>query len=241
MIKIVFLGVGEACDENLPNTSILVEAKKSLLLDCGYSVVNRLWQYNSNPEFPDGVYISHLHGDHFMGLPFLLLRAWEVKRKNPLTIICHPSMKNALLTSMKTAYWNIYEEFNYKFLEIRKNIRFHEFELEIAKSGHAQTNYAIKVNVKGRKIGYSGDGDLSNATAQLFRDCDVLIHEAYFLEKGPPSHGSAKGLIEYVRRAGIKKLALVHICRHKVNEVKKFAKQHKNILTPRPFDKVILA
>ncbi len=38
-MKIIFLGVGEAFDENLPNNSQLVmSGKTNLLLDCGFTV-----------------------------------------------------------------------------------------------------------------------------------------------------------------------------------------------------------
>ena len=59
-MKINFLGVGEAFDNVLPNTSILVSSKKTnILLDCGYSVPQQYFKLSNNPNFLDAIYISH--------------------------------------------------------------------------------------------------------------------------------------------------------------------------------------
>ncbi|MEF9476067.1 MAG: hypothetical protein L0958_05190 [Candidatus Mariimomonas ferrooxydans] len=65
-MEIVFLGVGEAFDETVPNNSHVVLSDTTILLDCGYSVPAQLWKYNANPSFLDAIYISHRHADHYL-------------------------------------------------------------------------------------------------------------------------------------------------------------------------------
>ncbi len=76
-VKIKFIGVGEAFDEDLPNTSILVRARderneSSILLDCGFTAPPSFWKIAKDPDDLDAIWISHFHGDHFFVLPALL-------------------------------------------------------------------------------------------------------------------------------------------------------------------------
>jgi ribonuclease BN (tRNA processing enzyme) len=57
----------------------------SVLLDCGASSLIAVRRFGVDPNSVQTVLISHLHGDHFGGLLFLLLDAQFVsKRKIPL-------------------------------------------------------------------------------------------------------------------------------------------------------------
>ena len=71
MTEVIFLGVGEAFDEELPNTSILIRYGKgtspvTLLLDCGFTAPPRLWKEEPEVDILDGTplldvkpYVSH--------------------------------------------------------------------------------------------------------------------------------------------------------------------------------------
>jgi len=86
-MKVIFLGTGEAFDENyLNNSSLVITGKTKLLLDCGMTTPYQLWKYNNDQNLLDAVYISHSHADHYFGLPALLVRMWEEKRKKPITV-----------------------------------------------------------------------------------------------------------------------------------------------------------
>ncbi len=91
-MRVTFLGVGEACDERLPNTSLWVQSgvgdqRQSVMMDCGFTVPSLYWQQQSDPNDLDALWISHFHGDHFFGVPALLLRFWEMKRSKALAIV----------------------------------------------------------------------------------------------------------------------------------------------------------
>ncbi|MCX6765282.1 MAG: MBL fold metallo-hydrolase [Candidatus Nealsonbacteria bacterium] len=108
-MKIVFLGVGEAFDDNLPNNSqIVITDKTKMLLDCGFNIPQSLWRYNGDPNFLDAVYISHQHADHYFGLPAVLLRMWEGGRERGLTVICQKSLIDSFQEYMDFAYNQFY-------------------------------------------------------------------------------------------------------------------------------------
>ncbi|MBU1973994.1 MAG: ribonuclease Z, partial [Nanoarchaeota archaeon] len=120
-MRVVFLGVGEAFDENNPNNAHLILSKTKLLLDCGYSVPVQLWKYNSNQSFLDAVYISHRHADHYFGICPLLTRMWEEKRSKPLTIICQKGLKKVIIKLLEIGYPGFPKKFKFKinFIEVK--------------------------------------------------------------------------------------------------------------------------
>ena len=82
MVEVTFLGVGEAFDEKLTNTSVLVKVEEGcsnvrLLMDCGFTVPSQFWREGLHVDALDAVWISHFHGDHFFGVPALLVRFLE--------------------------------------------------------------------------------------------------------------------------------------------------------------------
>ena len=158
-MKITFLGVGEAFDENTPNNShLIVTEKTKLLLDCGYSIPQQLWKFNSDPNFLDAIYISHQHSDHFFGLYPILMRMWEDGRKRDFFII---SQKD-LIDFMNYAYKGFLEKFKYKINVIKvkegESISFQDLSLSFQKTVHSGENFAIKVTDNKKTMAYSGDG-----------------------------------------------------------------------------------
>ena len=87
-MNVFFVGVGEACDAKHGNTSIHVQTVNDtcLLCDCGFSAAHSYFAFCDDPDQLDMVWNSHFHGDHFFGMPLLLLRFWEMKRSKPLVI-----------------------------------------------------------------------------------------------------------------------------------------------------------
>lgn len=216
-MKIIHLGVGEAFDETLPNNSHLVISKTRLLLDCGYSVPQQLWKYNSDQSFLDGIYISHLHADHYFGIPALLTRMWEEKRKKPLAIICPKDAKSQIARLIDFAYKSIASKFEFKldFIEAegRQKIEFNEFELSFAPTIHSVPNLAVKIKSKNMAFCYSGDGQFTEETEKLYKGTDLVIHEAFTLDEKLPNHACIAELIEMAERNRVKCLALTHIRR----------------------------
>ena len=105
-MRAVFAGVGEAVDERLPNTSILLESQgHRLLLDCGFTAAHTL--FAAAPDAATtlrGVFISHFHGDHWFGLPALLSRLMVEGRTAPLAIVGLPGVEEKVRGLVPLAY-----------------------------------------------------------------------------------------------------------------------------------------
>ena len=90
-MRVIFAGVGEAFDENLGNTTVLVttgsgKRKRQILLDCGFTGAHAFWKASQDPMDLDAIWVSHFHGDHFFGVPLVLLRGSRRKSSQPWTL-----------------------------------------------------------------------------------------------------------------------------------------------------------
>ena len=89
-MRVQFLGTGTPLgQEGRLQTCILLSADdKRVLLDCGMTSLVALARAQVEPESLDAIVITHLHGDHFGGLPLLLLEIAlrDHGRRSPLHI-----------------------------------------------------------------------------------------------------------------------------------------------------------
>ncbi|MBU3895858.1 ribonuclease Z [Patescibacteria group bacterium] len=229
-MKAVFLGVGEAFDENYSNNSIIVVSDKTkILLDAGYSVPQQLWKYNNDPEFLDAIYISHIHADHCFGLPAILMRMWEDGRKKDLTIICQKEL-NGLL---EYAYSSFQEKFEYKIIYVEPgNMQFRDLSFSFQETIHTRENLAIKIN---NSIAYSGDGS-PQEDSSFYKDLDLLILETYLCDQEKVGHSSIVSGIAFAEKNNVKCLALTHINRRLRKEGVKKINSKVKVIIPEPLD-----
>jgi ribonuclease BN (tRNA processing enzyme) len=88
------------------NTCFLIESAKSrLLVDCGASSLVALKARGLDPNDVEGIVLSHLHGDHFGALPFLLLDAqFLARRERPLLIAGPPGTRARLNAALEVFF-----------------------------------------------------------------------------------------------------------------------------------------
>jgi len=216
-MKVVFLGVGEAFDENLVNNSHIIWSETKLLLDCGYAIPRHLWRHYPDKDFLDAMYLTHPHADHYLGTPVLWARLWEEQREKPLKVIAQTAICRDLPTLMEYAYRGLLERFPFpiEYVEVNAGDRItvNELTLTFAASQHSAPNLAVRVESGGRSVCYSGDGMFSDATKELYRGADLLIHEAFAFEQVVPAHAGIKEVIRMAEEVGVRALALTHLNR----------------------------
>jgi ribonuclease BN (tRNA processing enzyme) len=244
-MKVIFLGVGEAFDETLTNNSHLILSETNLLLDCGYNAPGQIWKYNADQSFVDALYISHTHADHYFGVPALLTRMWEEKRKKPFTIICPRGTKETIEELIEYGYRGISGRFDFetRLLEgdEHRPITLNELEMSFAPTEHPASNHAVRVGNGKNTLCYSGDGMFTDKTKALYKNSDLVIHEAYTYDKKIPNHACVTDLIEMATRNNIHCLALTHLQRtFRRDEMEAFTRNIRDagvkIIIPKPFE-----
>jgi len=252
-MEITFLGVGEAFDENLPNTSLLIrteyqEEPVTVLLDCGYSVPPRFWQLGLDVETLDAVWISHFHADHAFGLPALLVRLWEEKRSKDLYFLGQKGIESFVLKCLDLAYPNFLPrlEFSLRFMEVEPGepVTALGISWRTAVNDHPQRDLALRLDVEGTSLFYSGDGRPTAETGALAAGVNLIVHEAFHLSKDIPGHGTIAGCLDMAQSCGARRLALVHIQRdvrrERFDEIQELASsvQEFEVLIPEPGDRL---
>lgn len=216
-MQALILGCGEAFDERLPNTSVLVRTgEASILFDCGYSVPPRVWAAVRDDSELDAIYLTHAHADHYFGVPALLGRMWEEGRTKPLTILSQQAVLDQIRALMELAYRTLAARFqfeiDYRPVKPGESVELCGSTFDFAETHHAVTNVAVRLRYGGKTICYSGDGMFTRVSRELYRGANLVVHEAYRFEKSPV-HGDIPSLLEMAGEEGVGKLALVHVQR----------------------------
>ena len=225
-LHVIFAGVGEAFDERLDNCSLLVRSDAAMiLLDCGFSAPFAFWRHaldaGLNPSDLDAVWVSHLHGDHFLGLPALLLRLYEEGRTRPLTIVGPEGLTDAVATAASLAYSTVGElvrtgaPYAVQVMEVEPGGSLDLLDLcwRFAAPGHSGSALSLRLDGPEASLFYSGDGRPTDVTRALAHGCGLIVHEAYALDADTPGHGTVAGAMDFARAAGASALALVHVHR----------------------------
>lgn len=167
----------------------------------------------------DAVVLSHHHGDHFLGLPFLFLQWKAAGRKRPVRII-GPERTRELATEIgQHVYpWLFETEFPVEWEELRDGAtaRCGGLSLEALAVKHdsrLSDNLGFHLNLDGRRLGYTGDSAMCDAILDLARSSETLISECASVSDLVPTHMNLRDDIPTLRAAmpSASRLILTHL------------------------------
>ena len=148
MAKVLFLGTSAATPKprgTLPSIYLEYEGF-GILMDVGEGTQYQLMKAKVGFSKVKVIVVSHMHGDHVLGLPGLIETMAMASRKEDLIIIGPSDLKEFLVTSFKlTHFWppfNIYFYPSPTKLEI-KNIKIETFPVN-----HTVESYGTKVEIE---------------------------------------------------------------------------------------------
>ncbi len=236
-MQITFLGVGEAFDPTLPNTSTLVQSGgQTLLVDCGFSAAQSFFQHVGDPNRLDGLYLTHLHADHCFGLPGLLTWMASEGRTKPLEILGPAERRETVLALLDRGYPGVRGKLPYPVVlcdvPLGGTGSWRDWSIDTAPTLHPVPNHAIRVGVPGGKsLMISGDGEMTPESRALASRVNLLVHEAYRPAEYRSGHSTVHDVVQLGKQAGVGAIALVHVERSKRREVESNA---EGCLVPAP-------
>ena len=220
-MELTFIGSGDAFGSGGRfNTCILVRgARRCFLIDCGATSLIALKRAQIDLDVIDGVMLTHLHGDHFGGLPFLLLDAQLMSKRRRPIFIWGPEGFEARLAALREALFPGSSTAALKFgIEIathRSGVRYETDGLAVtplpAVHSAGSPCFALRVECESKTIAYSGDTAWTDALIAAGRGADLLICECSSFERDLPGHLSWRTLAAKLPSIGAKRVVLTHM------------------------------
>ncbi len=217
--RLRFVGCGDAFGNGgrFQTCLHLTGAQDSMLVDCGASSLTALKAAGIEPNEIEAVLLTHLHGDHFGGLPFLVLDGQFRRRERPLTVAGPAGTRERTEAAMELMFpgsARARRRFALDFLELD--------ELTPTTVGPALVSAltveqpdtpasALRVEYGGRVVAYTGDTAWTDGLVELARGADLLVAEAYFFEREVPYHLSYATLRSHHEQLECKRIILTHM------------------------------
>ena len=220
-MQVRFVGCGDALGSGGRfNTCFhIAGARVNFLIDCGASSLPALKRLGIARDDIDLILITHFHGDHFGGLPFLLLDAQFTRRTRPLVIAGPQGIETRLTQVMEALFENsskTKQRFDLSVIALKPGetrafgaVNVTPFPVVHGESGGPFL--AHRVEAEGRVIAYSADTEWTETLVPLARDADLFIAEAYYYDKVVKNHLSLKTLEAHLPEIKPKRLILTHM------------------------------
>lgn len=219
-IRLTFIGCGDAFSSGgrLHTCFYLQGAEEPMIVDCGATSLAGLKRERIDPASIGSVALSHLHGDHFAGLAWIIIEGRLGERDKPLVIGGPPTTSERLRRASEALYPGSgeaatpFEIDHVEFAEGRRS------ELgpstvtpfEVIHSSGAPA-YALRVEYGDKVIAYSGDTEWTDNLIDAAHGADLFICECNFFDQRAPGHLDYRTIIEKRSHFECKRLVLTHM------------------------------
>ena len=198
-IKVTLLGTaaGPVVRLNRYQTTTLVEAGgEKFLFDCGRGVLLRMVEAGIPMESVTKVFLTHLHSDHVVDLPDMLLTPWAARmaRKVPLEVWGPDGTVDMMNNLQKAFAYDIHirrdvdEKFSAEGIkvishDVKEGVLYEKNGVKVTAflvdHGPVKPAYGYRVDYAGHAVALSGDTRPSENLVKFSKGVDVLIHEAF--------------------------------------------------------------
>jgi len=216
--RVRFVGSGDSFGNGGRfQTCILVDSVGyRFLIDCGATSLVALKRAGFDPGSIDAVLLTHFHGDHCGGVPYLILDGQFSKRGRPLVVAGPLGVRERMTAVFEAALptsSGTEQRFGVTYVELgAKATRIGPLEVVALPVAHlAETSpHGLRVRVDDRIVAYTGDTDWCDALPRLADGADLFIAEAYSFEKRIPQHLSHATLLAHRDELRATQIVLTH-------------------------------
>lgn len=200
-MKLVLLGTGtpNAESDRSGPCAAVVNGEMAFMVDCGPGAVRRASAAcvrgiaQLGPERLNVVFLTHLHSDHTLGLPDVILTPWVLERREPLKVFGPPGTRRMVQCILEAFSEDIRERrlglqpsddsglaVEVTELDRDTSICLNGIDVDAFTVNHgSMTCFGYRFSAGGRTIAISGDTAPFKGMEEAYSGCDVLLHEVY--------------------------------------------------------------
>jgi ribonuclease Z len=238
-IELQFLGSGNAFASGRSYGSFLVDGR--ILFETPPTTLPALREMGKPLEDIQYIFISHFHGDHCFGLPFIFLNHYFItKRDKPLVIIGPKGVKKLSHTLIDLAFPDTRRRYSLRFpvefLEVSpgKEYSLPGMTFKVFKMSHGKiSNLGISLVYKHRRLAYCGDTGPCPSLLKLLHNADIGVIEMSSIDDDYPFHLNRQNVLEIRKQIPSKtSLILTHLPTLTRKQSKALAQNPYGVLLP---------
>jgi len=222
-LRVTFLGSGDAFSAGGSHQAAYLVAgpETTSLLDCGATTLGAMKKLGLEADRIDRILISHLHGDHFAGLPFLFLEyLYETQRRRPLQIVGPPGTEERVWELFRAMYRETASRplsFETRFIEVSPDrpVELGPLHIEPFRVPHQDNEICLgyRIHQNGKSILYSGDTGWTEDLVRYAEGTDLFICECCYFDTRTTTHLDYRRIEMESHRFHTGRLVLTHLGR----------------------------
>lgn len=222
-LSVTFIGSGDAYASGGRNqTCIAIKTPQChLLVDCGPTTLAALKRLSIKTEQLDALLLTHGHGDHFAGIPFLLVDMLKSRAStNPFYILCPPHLPKMIQQLNALCYQNAFQKlpFELKWIELQEQPHgLKKFDLKIIPYAMKHQSNALclgyQIHLNNKCIAFTGDTGWNENIPLLAHQSDLFITECSYMSAidAAGKHISYEEIKLYRDKLATRHLILTHM------------------------------
>lgn len=214
-----------------------------ILVDCGNGILKTLLEQNVDISKIDTLLITHLHGDHFLDIPFLIMHRNFVSASNELHIFGPEGLESTIAKLIALSYSDIKD---WTVLRDKTKVKFMEFKslnnVEVTEKyfvdsyevihGNLKPVFGYIVKLNNRSIGFSGDSSYCENIDKIVSNSDISVLDMSSIDSSPKHMGIND--IELLAKKYNKQIISTHMSEESRNIARD--KKIKNLIIPNDGD-----